>query len=216
LGAVVSDAFSVPMAGALVGALKLSWKWILFITGIFLLIENLFLHADVYAHFWWNLFYTGIGLIGYFFIAKKWYSLLKENLTMLVRFITLYCTSILLQATVAFILVSFFNLYHYHIGWFENETRDHVAFATAYILFLSLILTSLAAFHFKWFWKIMIILLTMPVDLLLLKLDILQISDGWTLGYFLLLRLCILIILVLFNHFFLKTDGKTIASIANK
>jgi hypothetical protein len=216
LGAVVSDAFSVPMAGALIGALNLSWKWIFFIVGIFLFIENLFLYSDIYTHFWWNLFYTGLGLIGCFSISKKWYFLLRENLTIFVRFFTLYCTGILLQATAAFVLVAFFDLYHYKIGWFKNATRDHVAFATAYILFLSLILTTLTAFHIKWPLKIIIILLTFPLDLLLLKLDILHISHEWSLGYFLLLRLGILILLVLFNYFFLKMDKKTMSSVAYK
>jgi hypothetical protein len=216
LGAVVSDAFSVPMAGALIGALNLSWKWIFFITGIFLFIENLFLYTDVYAHFWWNFFYTGLGLIGCFFIAKKWYFLLQENLTIFVRFFTLYCTVILLQATIVFVLVAFFGLYHYKIGWFENATRDHVAFATAYILFLSFILTILTAYHFKWAIKIVVILLTNPFDWLFLKLDIIQLSSGWSLGYFLLVRLGILILLALFDHFFLKMDEKTMSSVANK
>lgn len=216
LGAIVSDAFSVPMAGTLIGALNLSWKWILFIIGIFLFIENWFLYLNIYTHFWWNLFYTALGLIGCFFVAKKWYYLLQRKLSMFVRLFTLYCTSILVQSSTAFILVAIFNLYHYQIGWFENGTRDHVAFAVAYILFLSLLLTLLAAFHFKWVLKIIIISLTIPLDWFLLKLDILHLSYGWPLWCFLPLRMGILILLVLFNHFFLKTDGKIMDSVANK
>jgi hypothetical protein len=208
LGAVVSDAFSVPMAGTLVGARKLSWKWMLFIVGILLIIEKCFLFINIYSHFWWNISYTAVGLIFCFSIAKIWYRKLLINLTIPVHFISMYFTCMLIQTSIAFILVAFFDLYHYKIGWFADGTRDHVAFTTAYIMFLSLILTSLVTIKIKWAWKIITILLTFPIDWLLWKNDILHISDKWSLWSFLTLRFGVIIFLVIFNDYIFNSSGK--------
>ncbi|WP_442593736.1 hypothetical protein [Neobacillus sp. D3-1R] len=205
LGSIASNAFSVPMVGAFIGALNLSWKWILFIVGIFLITEKWFVHIHAYTQFWWGIIHTGIGLMICFFIAKRWYQELQGNISIPVRFITLLFTSLLIQASTAFVLVAFFDLYHYEIGWFKNDSRDHVAFATAYILFLALIFTSLVSFKIKWLWKIVAILFMLPLNWLLKETNILHMSENWTLWHFLIMRLAVLILLELFNHFLLDS-----------
>lgn len=205
LGSVASNAFSIPMTGAMIGALRIGWKGIAFIIFLILLTEKWFLTIHAYEQSWWKISYTGVALIFLFIFAKNWYSKLQGNITVFIRFVSLYFTCILIHASAVYVLVAFFNLYHYRIGWFSNETRDHVAFATAYILFLSLILTPLVAFKMKWVWRVIVIFLTVPINWLLVKQGILIMSDNWSLWHFLILRICILLFLIFFNKVVLSS-----------
>lgn len=209
VGAIVSNAFAVPMSAVFIAAVKPKWKWILFITLIFLMIESWFLKIEIYSHNWWRLLYTAMGLICCFLISVKWYSKLTAKITWVVRFITIYFSGILIQSSIVFILVALLDLYHYEIGWFENESQDHIAFVTAYIMFLSSILSSLATFELKWLWKIIILIPTLLFDYLLFWFGILNLSAGWSLWYFIFIRLFFLVLLVSINDNLLSPNRRT-------
>jgi hypothetical protein len=206
IGAIVSNVFVVPMTSVFVGAFQLSWKWMVFITGIVLFIEELFIYLGIYKLFWWKPVYTGVGLIIWYLIAKKLYPKLKGDLSLIIRFIILYFTNVLIQATLIFGLTVFFDVYHYEIGWFQNKTRDHIAFKNAYVFFLSLIFTPLVTFNIKWTWKIIVILLITPLDCLFLKFGILHLSTNWSFVHFILLRIAIVLILDFFSRFTLDNS----------
>ncbi len=208
VGAIASNAFAVPMAAVFIAAVKPVWKWFLFFVGIFLIIESLFLYLGIFTHNWWRLPYTGIGIAILFYIAIKWYSKLKGNLTAAVRFPTLYFSCITLLGTAVFILSTFLELYHYKIGLFENGARDHIAFATPYFMFISFILTFLVNFNIKWLWKTITLVLMVVCDYLLLQYGILELSSFWSIWYFIILRFFVLVLLTFLNQYFLKLESK--------
>lgn len=209
LGAIVSDAFSVPMLGTFVAAFQLKWTWIVLIIGLFYLVEEFFLYINIYQHFWWRTPYTAVGLFIFFFIAKMWFLLLKESKTKItVRFLTLYFTNVLIQATLVYMIVAFFSMYHYKVGWFSDQTRDHVAFSSAYIFALSLIFTAIVFFRLNWRWKAVVIFATLSIDYFFLKNKILFLSPQWELGYFIPVRLLIVGILQVFEMVILPPKNK--------
>ncbi|GAA0330135.1 hypothetical protein GCM10008967_20800 [Bacillus carboniphilus] len=201
LGSISSNAIAVPMTGTYIGAFRLGWKWVLICTGIIIAIEEWFLHIDIYSHNWWKTYLTAIGLIIFFNIAKRWYSLLLNNNFAWTRYISLYFTCVLIQASLVFFIYTFWGPYHYEVEWFSHNTRDHIAFATAYIFVLSFVLTYLAYHQMKWIWRIVTILLTIPINGILLKIGILHMSKDWSLWHFFFLRVLILAILVGFNNY---------------
>lgn len=204
LGAVISDAFTIPMSASFVGAFQLNWLWTSVITIIIVGIEELFLKLHIYQHYWWKTSYTGLGVLLAFFMSKKLAIKLKNAPTRFVRGLTLYLTSLFVQANLVFILVAFFHSYFYKIGWFENPTRDHVSFSTAFILLLGLIMVFIVVSKISWIWKITLLLATSFFDIVLYQLNILHLSANWSIGYFLILRLIIIGMLMLTNRFVLK------------
>lgn len=204
LGAIVSDAFSVPMLGVFVAAFQLKWLGIILIIGIFYVVEVFFLYLNIYQHFWWHTPYTAVGLVIFFFIAKKWFLLLNRSFPNPVRFFTLYFTNVLIQATLVYVSVAFLGLYHYDIGWFHDQTRSHVAFSSSYIFALGIVFVSLVYFKADWKYSTAAILLTLPIDLIFLKMGILVLSSSWVIGYFFLVRLFLVSFLTAFNRAILK------------
>lgn len=208
LGSIASNAFSVPMLGTFVAAFQLKWPWIVLIIGLFYLVEEFFLYINIYQHFWWRTPFTAIGLFLFFSIAKKWFLHLKGSMPNPIRFLTLYFTNVLIQATFVYVIVAFFGMYHYEIGWFHDKSRDHVAFSSVYIFALGLIFTAIIFFRFNWKWKAVIILATLFIDYFLLKNKILFQSPQWELGYFILLRFFIVGILQVFETFIVTPKNK--------
>lgn len=200
LGSIPSNAFSVPMIGVFVTVFQLSWLWKVLAVVLFCLIEELFLFLKIYEHFWWQTPFTAAGIGLFMFIINKWYTYLQVKITEPVRFITLYLTNILLKATLVFILVAFFRLFHYEIGWFEDKARDHLAFSTLYISILAIFFTSLVFSRVRRKWLMAGILLTVMMDWFLLKNGILIISSYWTFVYIFLLRYLLVLFLEYFNR----------------
>lgn len=206
LGAVVSDAFLVPMVATMVGAFQFSQVWIAVTVCGCVVIEYFFLEFNLYEHYWWTLTYTAILFFVGFNLAKKLADTLRKSLTNLVRFIILYFTSVFVLATFVFVLCALFNAYVYQIGWFKNPTRDHVAFATVFILILSLVLVPLAILRVHWMWKLLTIISTLVVDYTFLRLGILHVTAHWSLGYFLVIRMIVVFILLFSDRVLLKDN----------
>jgi hypothetical protein len=73
LGAMTSNAFSLPVAAVFIAAFQISWLGITLIICLFVGIEWLFLELHIYTHHWWRLGYTALGSPFYFILAKAIY-----------------------------------------------------------------------------------------------------------------------------------------------
>lgn len=207
MGAVFSDALVVPATAMFVVAFNLSFWQILIPVGLIIGIEVLFEYLGIYKHFWWEFYYTFGGLLVAFYIAKRWHRLLKKPSSLYVHFATLYFTNLFLQASTVFFLAGVFGKFFYSVGWFLDPLRSSVAFSTLCILLLSFIFVSLVVFSLNWLWVIGGIGLMSLMNIVLFKLNILQLSESWSLGYFVILYFLIYIVLRGFNRLFLNTGS---------
>mgnify|MGYP005839815697 CR=1 FL=1 len=139
-GAVVSDAFSVPMCATFAAAFRLKFKVRFLIMMILVGIEVLFSHLKIYQHHWWRYEYTAMGILFALWASQKWFHMLEHSMKPIIRFVTLFLTEIFLQASLIFIVRGIFYQFFFQIGWFQNPTRDHVAFSTAYLALVGLLI----------------------------------------------------------------------------
>jgi hypothetical protein len=202
-GAIVSDAFVIPMISTFIAAFKLNFKKRLFIAILITIIEIIFVRIKIYELHWWKHFYTFAGAIITFTFAQRLLSILQKTINHTTRYVTLFFANLYIQASIAFILVSILNLYFYNIQWFNNPFRSHVAFATLYIIFITVIFVSLVVFHLNRFWIGVGLLLPSITDIFLLTMNILIMSSKWSLISFLFFRILILICIKLFDKYFL-------------
>lgn len=208
LGAVASDAFSIPAICTFVAAYRLGPVQMLLPIGILVGIELFFVQLGIYEHFWWNYAYTAAGLFVAFHIAKEWHKRINGPLSLAGRFITLYSVNLLFQASVVFVQVAIFHKYFYLVYWFEDLNRGHLAFATLYIFIRSFILVSMVVFNMDIPLVMVGLFIMSSFDLVLLRLNILYLGSGWLMWGFILVRLALLAALHLFNRFLPGQGGR--------
>ncbi|HLU22600.1 MAG TPA: hypothetical protein VKZ77_08945 [Bacillaceae bacterium] len=140
LGANISNGFIVPSVAVLIAVFNLGFWWIIFIILGFACIEELFLHLDIYQHFWWKTIYTSIGMLINFYLGKWIWRLIQNHLDWFqLRFSILYFTNVAIQGTLTFYLAALFELFIFNVNWFEDPIRGHFAFITLYFFIDSII-----------------------------------------------------------------------------
>ncbi|MBP1933378.1 hypothetical protein [Ammoniphilus resinae] len=212
LGSIFSNAVIVPMTAAMIGTLQLGWRWILLVIGIILSIEKLFLWLEIYQHFWWRIYYTAIGLVICFFLAKVWDKKLQGEASFLVHLFTLFLSNFLFQASAFYLLVATGNMFLFHIGWFSNPIRDHFAFASAYIFCLNVIYVMLVIKRISWKWRVAAIVLITVLNGYLIKEGILTLSTHWSLIHFFILYLILFLILETYDRWCFSSNNNNIGN----
>ncbi|XXM73284.1 hypothetical protein ACQ0QQ_05170 [Lysinibacillus sphaericus] len=137
LGSVVSQAFAVPVAITFIAVTQLRIRWMLFIIGLFFMIETLFLYLDVYVHFWWRSIYTSLFLILTVILSKFWWNRLDEGRSHGFKFTTLFFAVLALAQTGGWILSSLLGLYELPIPVFTEEMRNNITGNFVYLFFSS-------------------------------------------------------------------------------
>lgn len=89
-------------------------------------------------------------------------------------------------ATLKFVSVAFIGAYIYRVGYYDDLTRSHVAFATTYILFLSPVFAYLAYKRFRIGIYIGAVVATLFIDATFLMVKILVLPN-----YFMFLILAV-------------------------
>jgi hypothetical protein len=136
LGAIFSQAIYVPIVATAITAFKLKWKWKLFFSFYFVMIEHLFIQLKIFRNNWWKTSYTFLFLLICFFGSDKWYQLLNKKLPF-VKWITSYMAIYSYNMNVFFIL-SVFKLLKMGNGVFESW-KKHFTIVPFYSYFISAI-----------------------------------------------------------------------------
>lgn len=203
-GAIVSDAFTIPMTAIFIAAFGLRYIFIFFISLVITGIEVLFVQLGIYEQHWWRYFHTFIGANAFFLFSKKWFSKLQMSLKPLSRYFILLSTGLFIHASIAFVLAAILGKYFYQVGWFSDPNRGHIAFATLYLLAMNIFFSALIALRLHWLWISLGALLPTITDLFLLRTGILTLSNQWSLSHFLVLRILLIFALLMFNKYLLK------------
>ena len=196
LGAVASNAFSLPIVATFIATFRKKWPWLLFFTGLFVGIELLFLHLDIYKHNWWRIEYTAIGLPFYFATAKLLYQKLSQPLTGIWHNLLLYLNTGPILGLLHIFPIMFFNMRYYKLGWFENTSQDTNAFATIYYLIISFVIVMITKYHWNHKvlkYAILPILITV-ITLILSKMKILHSLVWWDKYYYIFFPIIVLLI----------------------
>jgi hypothetical protein len=139
LGAFLSQRFYVSAVAVCIAGFHLGVGPILLFTAMFVGIECLYLAVGVYKLNWWHPAYTGVGLLIYFWIAKKWYKLMLQPTSRYFRWFTLFCFSYTLYSD--FVAIpAFANHYYFALDWFDDTAKTAVYAIILQMLVKSMIL----------------------------------------------------------------------------
>ena len=199
-GHLVCNGFFWGGFSLLVAAFQLRYYWILLISVFFMLTEVLFVKLGLYSHYWWRIYMTGLGVIIFLFIAKKWFLMLIEKRHKLVRYITFYFIAWLFLLGPSVILLML-DRQHFGIGLVKNYYRDGILFDAPYHLILSFVYIFFVNSLKKFYWKATPLFVILLSDFIMMKLNILTFKNDWNLFYLTQLRyLCLLLYIMLEKH----------------
>jgi hypothetical protein len=145
LGAVFSQTIYVPIIATTITAFRLGWKWKLFFSVNYVLIEHLFIYLKIFKKRWWKTYFTFFLLFLYFNGSDIWHKLLKNKIP-IAQSITSYLSITSFSVNVLFLL-SVFNKLKMGFGA-VNSWTEHFIILPLYSFLLSAI--TLATYHIRW------------------------------------------------------------------
>lgn len=201
MGAIVSNGLIVPSTCTLIAVYGISFWWILLFAAGFMGVEQTFLYLGIFEHHWWKLIYTGIGLTLLFSAGKwLWKRLCQPEQPYLFRLIALYIINVSLQGTIMSFYLIFFHQIEYRPGWFENTSRDNIAFATLIVHIDSILFALLISLRGNWLWKTSLIGLLGISLLWLIQRGIVYATGIWPVLLLLVLQLAVIQLLSRINR----------------
>ncbi|MDQ0063825.1 hypothetical protein [Paenibacillus harenae] len=197
LGAVVSNGFIAPAACVFIAAFGVGLWWILLIVAGFMGIEETFILLGIYEHHWWKSIYSAIGFTVLFLTGKwLWHKIHGLNHPYFFRLIVIYLINVSLQGSVFFFYIVLFHQIEFHSGWFEDPSRDTIAFATLIVHIDSILYALVVSLRAHWFWKASLIAVLGCCFLWLMRLGILFTSGIWPVIVLILLQIGVLLLLI--------------------
>lgn len=204
MGAMASNALTLPAAATFIGALRKNWIWMIFIIFLVAGIEWTFLKLNLYSHNWWKISYTSFGLLIFYFpIAKMFHQLLQHPLTGKLHNIFLFLIIGPISASFQFTPVMLASNRYYELGWFDKLSKDTTAFAAIFYLCASMFYIWIANRHWKkkWIKYVLTPLMMYTLNVILQKIGILHSLVWWDIWYYVILSVFMLKITVtLSNH----------------
>ncbi|MDQ0232355.1 hypothetical protein [Metabacillus malikii] len=133
IGAIFSQAIYVPVVATFITIFKLNWKWKLFFTTYFAIVERIFIHLKIFKTGWWKTYYTFGLILVYFYISDMWSFFLKRQIK-IVKFISDYMAIYSLSLSGLFIYATLNQL---KIGFGVVHTwKEHFTFIPIYSLLI--------------------------------------------------------------------------------
>jgi hypothetical protein len=200
VGHLLGNLFLWAGAANLVVNFSLGNRWIFLLSGIFMLIETLFLRLGIYEQHWWQTYFTGIAVILSLNIKRNWVSNLGKNPYKFLRYMTFYLFALIFIHLPTHLLL-LTGKQHYSFGQVENFYRDSILFGLPYHAGMALIYVFFCCGLRKNFWQLAPILFFALSDFILVNMNILIFQDQWNFFYLIIFRTTSLVIFVLYKNY---------------
>lgn len=188
LGSFSSNDFIVPAVAVTAATFHLRFVWLLLFSILFMVVEWLFLWLDVYGHFWWKFLYSGIGILIFLLMGQLLWALIQRNsLNKPITFFYIFFVFLFVYGSCHFVLAHSLDVHVLSVGWFLEQTRDHIAVSELIEAFVALIAS--ASFFMKTTGKIAMLIVLLAFDGALLALKIMEVDNVRELLFYVLLQL---------------------------
>ena len=198
-----------PAAATLMETYSLGYLGISLITAVFIFAEYLFVKLGIYEHHWWKYYMSGINIIAFLVIAKRWFAKIKNAQYNIPRLLTFYVIGFLITHTPAPLLLLLGKQY-YSLSLIDKIVGNMYRSSIIFIFSYHLIETSLLVFFVcvldKWYWKLVPFVIAIVGQSILAKMNILIFMEGWKLIYTILIYTLCLIIFMLIEKYTLKPE----------
>lgn len=182
LGHLILNTTLYPTAAVVMAAFSLGAGWVALVTSFFLGAEYLFIKMGLYEQHWWRYYMTAITAIIFLAIAKYCFNKLIKKPEGAIRTLMLYFIAMIVIHTPAPVLLLMGKL-HYQLGIVNNIFNELYLSSTVIIFFYHLIEAFIAvAFTCmlkKGYWRAVPFAVSIVVQSIFAKLNILVFSEGW-------------------------------------
>lgn len=188
IGAIASNDLIIPAVAVAAAAFRLRLAWLLVLSVLFMGVEWLFLHLDLFGLFWWKTMYTGIGIFLFFLIGQYlWRTIQRGHASKPFLFFYTFFVYLFVYGTSHIIQGHFLDIHDLKVGWFPDPIRDQLAFGELIEIFASLI--TAAAYFMAPVAKLAMLACLVGFDVLLLLLDVITVDRRGEFAFFVLLQL---------------------------
>jgi hypothetical protein len=209
LGHLLVNTTLYPAAAIVMVTYSLRYGWILSVATVFTLIEYLFIKLRIYEQHWWRYYMTFIAVTIFLSIFNSWFSKMNEKRYGLTRAVTFYFVAMIIIHIPAPILLLLGKQY-YQLNFINDLVGDLYLASIIIIFFYHLIEASLLVLFNcileKWYWRILPVVISIAVQSILFKLNILVVKDGWNLAYTLLIYEIFIIAFGFVEKYTIKPD----------
>lgn len=218
LGHLLLNTTVYPAVAVVMAAFSLRFGWISTVTAFYLVIEYLFVKQGLYEHHWWRYHMTAITTIVFLAIAKLWFDKLILKQYGAIRTITFYFVAMLIVHTPAPVLLLMGKL-HYSLGFVDNYFKDLYLSSTIIIFFYHMfecfLLVIFTCVLKKWYWKIVPFVISIAVQSLFVKVNILVFNEDWGLFGTLVIYELFIAAFIMMEKFTLVPSGRYVRKLHN-
>lgn len=209
LGHLLINTTLYPSAAIVMVANSLYYGWILSVAIVFTLIEYLFVKLRIYEQHWWRYYMTFIAVVTSLSIFHKWFTKMNQKRYGSTRAITFYFVAMIVIHIPAPVLLLLGKQY-YQISLinnlFGNLYLSSIIIIFFYHLIESFLLVLCTCILKKWYWSLLPIIISIAVQSIFVKLNILIIKDSWNLVYTLIIYEIFIAAYILIEKYTLKPD----------
>ncbi len=179
MGAFISNFLTVPTLGLAMVIYRLRFRWTILFSCLMVGIEWLFLRLGIYEHEWWRLSYSFIAFIFFFWLVSFWARRVEHG-NRLFQYVSLLMFSLSVLNTLAFLRM-LVNIGVFEPGFFENPSRDDVAFTVPYVFLKGVLLTNAIYWMRKLRWTFAAVAVLLGLHYVLVIAGILKLFiSPWT------------------------------------
>jgi hypothetical protein len=179
MGAFISNFLTVPTAGLAMVIYQLRFRWTIVFTCLMGVIEWLFMRLGIYEHHWWRLSYSFVAFIFFFWLVGFWARRVEQG-NRLFQYVSLLMFSFGILNTLAFLRL-LVKIGVYQPGFFDNPTRDDIAFTVPYIFLKGLVWANAIYWTRKLRWTLAAVAVMLPIHYIFIQTGILKLFiSPWT------------------------------------
>ncbi|WP_147534919.1 hypothetical protein [Bacillus marasmi] len=207
LGHLILNTTLYPATAVVMVAFSLRYGWISFVAASFSLTEFVFVKLNLYEQHWWKYYMTPLVVFIFLSLTRKWFNKMEHGLSGATRSITFFFVALLIIHTPAPILLLMGKQF-YQLNWLSDLVGDRYLTSIIIIFFYhlieALILVLFICVLKKRFLWIFPVIISISVQYIFLKMDILVLKDGWEFVYTLFMYEAFITLFILVEKFTLK------------
>lgn len=156
LGKVFSQ-LSVSATAVLVSVFKLKLIWIVMLSAIYAIVEEVFLALGVYSHNWYRTWMTPIALTAFFWGSKKYYAALLKGPKPFVHYLNIYTGLFPMFVLTILWAFSLAGVQNYVASMFRDPVIYRILISTWYFTVVAIPMMLIYFLKLKWRWKAVVI-----------------------------------------------------------
>jgi hypothetical protein len=203
MGNVVSQTLISSIA-LLIVVFDLKYIWFIIFSIVLSLIEVLFKNLGIYEQHWYKTWFTSLGLVGYFWIVKRWVKKTIHSTARITQHTALLLSTFSVYSPCVEWTLRILGIYQFKVNFLSDPDpiRNHINDYVVYIFFILNLIIVLYKSKLNFIWQALGITMIYFINYVLVKLDILYIKTNWFLIYSTIVTLTNYLLVVFFDYMF--------------